>query len=153
MFTINLNLNDLQNRLGLVESRLKAVIPSIEIQVKQILRGVLLKVFEAEGIPRWKKLSPYTIRERRREGYPAGPILVRSGKLKRSYTGNSRYGRWTVTQNSIVYQNILSYAPLHEHGDPESNVPARHVIRGILEKKEVRRALRNAITREIMGRR
>ena len=148
MFTIKVDTSKVVRRIEGIEKRIETLMPSIENEVKSILRDAFAKIFAAEGIPRWRKLSPYTIRDRIAKGFGPGPILQRTGKLKRSYTGESRYGVWKTNRNSLTYTNLVPYAAFHERGT--TRIPARHIIKGVLAKKEVRRAIVNAAHKQIL---
>lgn len=123
--------------------------PSAFEKIKDDLQSEFERVFDAEG-PGWVKLSPFTVRAKQRAGYGGRGILVQTGKLKRSYTTDSPYSRWTITNTGISYENLVPYASKHEEG--EGNIPARHVIAGILERKNVqemvKKHLRDAILME-----
>src|SRR3954451_9254593 len=45
----------------------------------------------------WKRLSPYTVAQKARSGYPTDP-LIRTGKMKRSFTS-------VVSSNQAVVYN------------------------------------------------
>ena len=57
----------------------------------------------------WAPLKPSTLRERQRRGYRPGPILQRSGALKRSVTSESDATSATAGTN-------LRYASTHQFG-------------------------------------
>lgn len=73
--------------------------------------------FEAGGRPReWKPLDPETIRQRVEQGYGTGPILVRTGRLKRSA---SAIRRWNVSRGvaeTTEFPPSVFYAPFHQFG-------------------------------------
>lgn len=78
--------------------------------------------FEAEGRPgRWAPLRPATIRERIREGYGAGPILVRTGRLKRGF-------RFEARPRTFRLFNRVPYYPHHQYGAPRANIPRRQMV-------------------------
>ena len=127
---------------------LQRISPALSARVKDILQKAYGRVFDAQGIPRWVKLSPWTLREKERAGYGGQPILVRTGTLRRSYVGESPYSRWTTTRTSVVFENRLARAIFHEAGS--GRLPRRSVIKGILEQKLVRQALQKAIVEEAL---
>jgi len=78
--------------------------------------------FRAEGRPqRWAALKPGTVLDRLHEGYGAGPILQRSGKLRRGFKGD-------VGKRTLRIRNSVRYFPYHQYGAPKANIPARPMI-------------------------
>lgn len=78
--------------------------------------------FAAEGRPgRWAPLKAATIRERIRLGYGPGPILVRTGRLKRGF-------RFEWGPRSYRVWNVRSYFVYHQFGAPGANIPARPML-------------------------
>lgn len=74
--------------------------------------------FASQGRPKWKALTPKTVQTRLREGYPRGPILQRSGKLKREAT---RKNIWVVRYNelkmmSTYFDQKMPYGRYHQFG-------------------------------------
>ena len=140
------NVLHIRKRFDEVRDQLTEITPSLEAAVQRVLQNAFREVLDAEGIPRWVKLSPYTLREKQRLGYGNKRILERTGRLRRSYLGNSADAAWRRTAASIIYENRLGYAALHERGG--ERLPARQTITGILEKKAVRRGISEAIQQE-----
>jgi len=69
--------------------------------------------FAVGGRPKWKPLSPITVRAR---GGLEGPILYRSGDLYNAATDRST---WTVTNDMLIMTEIVSkvqYAIYHQLG-------------------------------------
>ena len=141
------NLQQVRKRFEGVQDSLKTISPSLSAAVQQVLQNAFREILDAEGIPRWVKLSPYTLREKRRSGYGGKRILERTGRLRRSYIGQSADSDWRTTATSIIFSNRLHYAARHETG--EQQLPARHIIKGILERKAVVRGIREALAAEI----
>lgn len=78
--------------------------------------------FASEGRPnKWKALQPATIKERIRRGYGSGPILLRSGKLKRGFKVS--YGTKVLS-----ISNKVVYFMAHQYGVPQNNLPARVMV-------------------------
>lgn len=74
--------------------------------------------FAAQGRPRWKGLTPKTVQSRLSQGYPRGPILQRSGKLKREAT---RKNIWVVRYNELKFMSTyfdqkMPYGKYHQFG-------------------------------------
>ena len=141
------NILHIRKRFEGVQDSLKSISPSLSAAVQQVLQNQFREILDAEGIPKWVKLSPYTLREKQRLGYGGKRILQRTGRLRRSYSARSSDSQWRTTSASIIFENYLPYAVHHESegGRP----PARHIIKGILERKAVVRGIREAIASEI----
>jgi phage gpG-like protein len=89
--------------------------PLVESAVEYMAKDVIKHRFEEEGIPKWKKLSPSTIRRRLKLGYSSGPILQMSGALKQSATGGSGFVYSVSGDNkAITFGSSLEYAHLHD---------------------------------------
>jgi phage gpG-like protein len=85
-------------------------------------RRAILRNFAAEGRPRrWPPLAETTIRDRERQGYGPGPILVRSGRMKRGFWFSFGKGTYRVG-------NHMHYFPHHQFGAPRANIPRRAMI-------------------------
>jgi len=92
---------------------------------------IIKKRFQAQGNPRWKRLSPKTIANRKSLGFSKGPILRRSGLLRNSATGGAGweanyYPSGKSTQ--VQFGSSLDYAAVHDRprGDVnEGNIPGR----------------------------
>lgn len=85
-------------------------------------RRSILRNFMAEGRPlRWSPLQPATIRDRQRQGYGAGPILQRSGRLMRAFEFNWRRQSYSV-------RNTTPYFNAHQFGYAPNSLPARPML-------------------------
>lgn len=85
-------------------------------------RRSITRNFEAEGRPaRWTPLAESTIRDRIRKGFAPGPILVRTGALKRRF-----WFSWGKQQYRVG--NYQPYFPHHQYGAPRANIPRRAMI-------------------------
>lgn len=86
------------------------------------------KNFNNQGRPqRWKALSPITLQFRKHYGYGPGPILDRSGRLKRAAQAKAR---WSVdaAKGQAVYGNFPGqtwYAEIQQAGYFPRNITAR----------------------------
>ena len=117
-------------------------------KVLKYLMGATLRTFEAEGRPRrWQPLSAFTIADRRQQGFSDGPILDRTGELKRSLTQSGARGSIQVARpRSLRYGSSLSRFEIHQKG--LENVPARvMLIIQQQDKSQISRTL-NAFVRE-----
>lgn len=82
----------------------------------------IMRNFAAEGRPdHWAPLKPATIVDRQRQGFGAGPILVRTGKLKRGF-------RFKWGPRSYQVSNSRFYFLYHQDGAPDANLPARPML-------------------------
>lgn len=61
--------------------------------LNQVVVPSIHQNFAAQGRPRWKALKRSTVQDRLMKGYPRGPILQRSGRLKR---GATRKNIWEI---------------------------------------------------------
>ena len=147
------NLLHIRKRFEGVHDSLKTISPSLSAAVQQVLQTAFREILDAEGIPKWVKLSPYTLREKQRLGYGGKRILQRTNRLRRSYSARSSDSQWRTTSASIIFENYLPYAGFHETGGQRGSEggrpPARHIIKGILERKAVVRGIREAIAAEL----
>lgn len=78
--------------------------------------------FPKEGMnlnEKWKPLKPSTIAQRLRLGYPAYPILVRSGKLMQGF-------KKQVQKFQVRVHNPVSYFKYHQAGG--KHLPQRRMI-------------------------
>lgn len=112
-------------REPLEQSRDLVVIPSIR------------KNFASQGRPAWKPLKQSTIKNRMYMGYPRGPILQRSGRLK---TIATRKNIWEVTNEiqregadmlklrTIFLDQAVPYAQFQQLG---ARLPRQRTIRSL----------------------
>jgi phage gpG-like protein len=70
----------------------------------------------------WQPLAESTIRGRIREGYGAGPILQRTGDLKRSFKGEVSKRRAVVTSHGIDYYKY------HQSRGARTKLPRRPML-------------------------
>lgn len=81
------------------------------------LLGVNLRNFEAEGRPGWIPLKAATIADRIQKGFGSGPILVRSGILKRSLTElGAPFQVFRPRPKSLQVSSNVSYFKFHQKG-------------------------------------
>lgn len=110
-------------------------------KMEKYLLSSIGRNFTQEGRPiKWKALQPVTIKERIRRGFGAGPILVRSGKLKRGFKVS--YG-----SKVLSIGNKVKYFTAHQYGVPQNNLPARVMVVLLAQDK----AQITRITREHLG--
>lgn len=97
----------------------------LETSIKEVISKAVERNFDEQG-PGWAPLSPTTVAIRQREGYPAGPILVRSGALRRIATS---LGIWDIdgvagTADASLPDSVW-YGIVHQEGSAIAQIPAR----------------------------
>jgi phage gpG-like protein len=91
-------------------------------EVAAIVRDKLTDNFDDEG-PGWAPLAPSTVASRLALGYPAGPILHRSGRMRRSLTGQGGDAITQIDGDSLALGSSVPYAGFHQTGT--GTMPAR----------------------------
>lgn len=110
---------DFTDRLDRIGVKLTDWRPVFQQYGAYLLRSID-RNFQAQGRPsRWKPLAPATIRERLREGYGAGPILQRSGALRRSF-------RFEPRPRTLRVWNTKPYFIYHQQGG--EIIPQRQMV-------------------------
>lgn len=100
---------------------------SAMLKVGRYLMGVTARNFNAEGRPAWTPLKPVTIADRLRKGFGPGPILQRSGALRRSLTElNAPHQIFRPRPRSLQLTSTLFYFPFHQQGT--SRIPKREML-------------------------
>lgn len=87
-------------------------VPLKQVALDYMTKKVIKNRFQAEGIPRWKKLAPATIKRHRRHR-----ILNLTGALKESATGGRGYFlnyHSSRGVNSVLFGSSLDYAVAHD---------------------------------------
>jgi|GEM_PF-5257598 phage gpG-like protein len=112
-----------------------------------ILRKDFAQQFARGGDPTWAPLSPKTVAEKRRQGYPRrdrkgevpqwglqngafGPenILMRTGALFSSWTDGADLFHLEERDGDVLrLGSTLPYAPAMQYGVPSKNIPARPI--------------------------
>lgn len=118
----------IKNLDGII-ARSSDLTPALQ-RVGRYLMGSTLRTFQAEGRPRkWQRLAPRTLEDRRKKGFSAGPILDRTGTLKRSLTQPGAKGSiFIVGPRSLRYGSSILYFETHQKGDPTRNIPKRAML-------------------------
>lgn len=84
------------------------------------------KSFRYEGLPRrWRPLAASTVRERMRLGYGEGPILQRTGRLRRGFRKKVTPRTLQIANNRST--NGVNLFAVHQHGT--RTIPARPMLR------------------------
>lgn len=84
--------------------------------VKQVIIPSIEKNFAAEGRPEWESLAQSTVKQRAKQGFPPGPTLVRTGKLKRAATS---FDLWAIGPTSATIRQLppnVRYGYVHQAG-------------------------------------
>lgn len=114
----------LSRRLIGLESDLKDLRYPFQ-QSADYLKGVFSRdVFETQGAvigEKWKRLSPYTVAQKARRGYPDTP-LVGSGAMQRSF-------QTIVSSDQAVIYNTAAYFKYHQSKAPRTRIPRRVMMK------------------------
>lgn len=107
--------------------------PAMEA-VGEYLLGSTARTFKAQGRPsRWQPLTPATIADRKRQGFGAGPILIRSRRLVNSLTRKGSPGLvLRARPRSLQYTSTVPYFGVHQDGG--GDIPARIMLQ--LQKQD-----------------
>lgn len=106
--------------------------------IKLVVIPSINQNFADEGRPEpWAELADYTLSRREDEGFGAGPILERTGKLHRAATA---FARWKITTTEAAFDSFTStqfYGYImqegsagfwHPGGKVSGEIPARPFI-------------------------
>lgn len=105
---------------GLVE-RSKNMKPVME-RFGEYMLGSIDRNFKSEGRPRkWAKLKDTTIADRKRNGFGAGPILERTGKLRGSFA-------YKATNRTMKIRTSSDYFEVHQRGSKKRNISQRKIV-------------------------
>ena len=105
----------------------------------------------AQGRGAWPKLSPVTLEERRRLGFPPGPILVRTGALRAHVLNTpARITRGTgFVELRIEPDRNVAGVPKYRalaKGNPATNLPARPMVAiGPAQARKVTSSIQRAL--------
>ncbi|HEY7195517.1 MAG TPA: phage virion morphogenesis protein [Gemmatimonadales bacterium] len=124
--------------LGLerVEARLAAIIARTQDfrpvwpDVVKAFQAITTKAFATEGASTefgaWTPLAPATLKERERLGFGAGPILERTGALRRALTlGEGADVVMEPQRMQYVLSPNVSYFAYHQSTEPRKRLPRR----------------------------
>ena len=133
----------LKQALGAQKERLEDLRPFHTAVTKPELLRAFADIIAAQGKPSWAALAVATIEEKQKHGYPLD-ILVRKGRLRKSYTQEGGENRITITRDSLTFESLVPYAVYHEQG---RGVPQRQIAGQVLRNKEfLRRINRKTIS-------
>ena len=96
------------------------------------------------GMP-WQRLKPSTLKEKIRLGYSGAGILVRTGKMKRSF--QSKPGH-----KQVVISNPTSYFPYHQSNKSRNKLPRRVMMRiDNIRAQEIVKVFQSAVQEILQG--
>ncbi len=113
----------LVRRLMDVDLSMKDFTPEFR-QVGSLLKKTFRDNFNTAGNDlgaAWQPLSPRTIREKIRQGWPLD-ILIRTNRMKNSF-------RDRVSNLFVVVDNTAPYFPYHQSNKPRRKLPRRIMMR------------------------
>jgi phage gpG-like protein len=120
----------------------------LEKAVREVVIPSIQKNFEAGGRPEpWEDLAEYTIQRREDEGYPSGPPLTRSGRLKETMKDP---GLWTITPTMAILADLpqtVWYGNLQQGGYDGSGGGAKVKVAG----RKVRHVLEDIVDAALTG--
>lgn len=115
----------------------------------EYLKGVFSRdVFDSQGAAigeKWKRLSPYTVAQKARKGFPSTPLIA-SGRMRESF-------KTIVSSDQAVIYNTAEYFKYHQSNQPRSKLPRRVMMKISNNlKTEVVRFFQTYIQDSIRGR-
>lgn len=87
---------------------------------------------ESAGGEAWQELADSTIEDRRRKGFPDGPILRRTGALAKAATAH----RSSDGESAEVGPDGCDYAVFHASLEPRSKLPLRDFLAMTPERED-----------------
>jgi hypothetical protein len=111
-----------------------------------VIQGGIDASFASEG-PGWAPLAAATVEDRVRRGFGPGPILDRTGALRRGYQGADAV---QADADELRIENAVEYARFHQTGT--GNMPARRVRLDELTKRAAVRVLQRRLVEAGYGR-
>lgn len=126
-----------EQQLSRVLLGLRSDLKDLRVPFKQsadfLVKTFSQDVFATEGGAigeRWARLSPYTVAQKARHGYPAD-ILVRTGKMRGAFQS-------IVSSDQAVISNPTEYFKYHQSNQPRSRLPRRVMMKlGDNQKEQI----------------
>lgn len=115
---------ELSRNLRGIETSLKDFKKPLTRIAKSLVKSFGGEVFDTQGAvigERWKRLSPYTVAQKARLGFPAD-TLVRTGAMKKGFKS-------VVTSDQAVIGNTQDYFRYHQSNKPRSHIPRRVMMK------------------------
>ena len=154
---VKLDATEAQVRFALLAKRFEDYTPVLKSNVLTTLRKMEALQFDTEGAifgHDWPALSPNTIRDRAQKGFPSGPIMVRTTRLRKSLTQRSGDAIVQVEKFALVFGTHVPYADFHQHtkGPGKGIVPERQLIPNPLPEAVIQEVFQNIRDYLIEGR-
>lgn len=115
---------ELSRNLRGMETNLKNFTKPLTKIAQSLVKSFGGEVFDTQGAvigEKWKRLSPYTVAQKARQGFPPDP-LVRTGAMKRGFKA-------IVTSEQVVIGNTQDYFKYHQSNKPRSKIPRRRMMK------------------------
>lgn len=122
LLAIELDATELQVEFALLAGRFDDFSPVLGGAVLERFRQMERDVFDTEGAaygPRWDPLAESTLRERARLGFPPGPILDRTHRLRKSVAAGRKTADSIVEVSpfGLTFGTSVEYADYHQQSD------------------------------------
>ena len=127
------------DRIGGIQERMEDLAPALSI-VADLLEAHVAQNFKTQGVQsgsRWAVLAPTTVLARtKRTGYygqrsptagagPTSPVLVWSGRLRRSFARGGVAHIRQITSSSLIWGSGVRYGVFHQSTAPRAKLPRR----------------------------
>jgi len=123
--------------IQLLDLKLRTFKDPLEKSRDLVIIPAIKQNFVEQGRPQWKQLSKRTLYNRLIEGYPRGPILDKTGRLKRAATKKNiwaitsaigRQGYDMLQLRTIYFDQLVPYGQFHQLG---ARIPSARNIGGL----------------------
>jgi len=125
-FSITTDFSQIRRNVGRLRKELRdRTEPLTTISRDYMAKKVIKSRFDKEGVPRWKKLAPKTIKFRK---YKNRKILQQTGSLKSSATGGVAWQMNLVPSSNpkdVTFGSSLDYAFIHDQ--PRGTMSANNI--------------------------
>lgn len=126
-------------RIGAIQERIEDLAPALSI-VADLLEAQVAQNFKTQGVhsgSRWAVLAPTTVLARtKRTGYygqrsptggagPTSPVLVWSGRLRRSFAKGGVAHVRQITSSTLIWGSGVRYGVFHQSTAPRTRLPRR----------------------------
>lgn len=116
-----------------IAERADNISPEAWDELLDVFFAITGEAFDTEGGSTtegaWPDLAETTIAERRRQGFPPGPILDRTGLLSGAVSGEDPEGMHVVKGPNFLSASVLvEYFKYHQSTQPRTRLPRRAMI-------------------------
>ena len=114
-----------------MESNLKDYTEPFKQSADFLKQTFSVDVFNTQGAAigeKWKRLSPYTVAQKARQGMPSTPLIA-SGNMRASF-------KTAVSTDQAVITNDAPYFKYHQSKEPRSKIPRRVMMKITEQSKE-----------------